>query len=328
MSTTNASNGWRWVGAAILLLTLLLLWVVGWGPAQPGCCGIAVAQNPSVPPVSVPKSPVNIAFKNEDGKIILSGELPTEAEKHNAVNAASALFGTDKVIDKLTVWKDSSLPGWWPKLDNVLSWVKSGSDFGIAHVDKKITLTGTVPTDSDKSSKEAGINALLGGGHLLDNQMFATHISAPISAPPASATPPAAPAPTPKLEPEPKLPTEPEAKQELDIPACSKDMNVAISFKLNSATLSAKGKQQLDQIVDCITTPTQVAGHTDNTGEASYNMMLSKARSKAVIDYITTIKPDKGNLLKSVGYGENKPIANNATREGRAKNRRIAFMAK
>jgi outer membrane protein OmpA-like peptidoglycan-associated protein len=323
MSTTNASNGWRWVGTAILLLTLLLLWIVGLGPAQPGCCGITVAEKPSVPPVSVAPSPVNITFKNEAGKIVLSGELPTEAEKHNAVNAATALFGAEKVIDKLTVWKDSSLPGWWPYLDKVLSWVKSGPDFGIAQADKKITLTGTVPTDTDKSAKEAGINALLGEGHLLDNQMFAAHITAPVIAPPVSVSPPA---PAPKLEPEPK--PEPEAKQELDIPACSKDMNVAISFKLNSATLSAKGKQQLDQIVDCITTPTQVAGHTDNTGEASYNKMLSKARAKAVIDYITTIKPDKGNLLKSVGFGENKPIANNATREGRAKNRRIEFMAK
>lgn len=325
MSTTNPSNGWRWIGAAILLLLLLLLWLLGHGPMQPGCCGIAAESNQPVPPVSVVSSPVNIAFKNENGHIILSGELPTEAEKHNAINAATNLFGTDKIIDKLTVWKDSSLPTWWQNLDSVLVWIKSGTDFGFSQQDKKITLTGSAGTEADKQTKEAAINALLGAGHKIDNQMFVTLLtpSAPVSPTPPPTQPPA-----PETSMAPKAVPEPTPTSTVEVPACSSDMNVSISFNVNSAMLSAAGKKQLDQISECLTTPTQVTGHTDNTGESSYNLMLSKSRAKAVIDYINATKPEKGKLLSKGGYGETKPIADNATRAGRAKNRRIEFIAK
>ncbi|MBM4207921.1 MAG: BON domain-containing protein [Gammaproteobacteria bacterium] len=319
MSTSNASNGWRWIGAAILLLLLLLLWIFGLGPMQPGCCGIAAVPKHPVPLVAVASSPVNIAFKNENGRIILSGELPNEAEKHNIVNAATILFGADKVIDQLTVWKDVGLPGWWNNLNDVLAWVKSGADFGFSQKDKKITLTGSGGTEADKQAKEATINTLVGTGHSIDNQMFVTLLT------PAE---PIAPPPEPKASLEPKAAPEPVQIEAAEVPACSSDMNVSISFNVNSAMLNAAGKKQLDQIAECLTTPTQVAGHTDNTGESSYNLMLSKLRAKAVIDYINATKPEKGKLLSESGFGEEKPIADNATRAGRAQNRRIEFIAK
>lgn len=68
----------------------------------------------------------------------------------------------------------------------------------------------------------------------------------------------------------------------------------------------------------------ELRGHTDNLGTMEYNQKLSEARAKAVVDYLV----DKGIDRKRfswVGYGKSKPIADNATAEGRQKNRRVEY---
>ncbi len=66
-----------------------------------------------------------------------------------------------------------------------------------------------------------------------------------------------------------------------------------------------------------------IEGHTDNVGSDKSNLALSQRRANAVRDYIVkNFKVDR-NRLAAKGYGESKPIADNATAEGRAQNRRI-----
>lgn len=69
----------------------------------------------------------------------------------------------------------------------------------------------------------------------------------------------------------------------------------------------------------------EVQGHTDGDGTVEYNLDLSQRRSQAVLNYLA----DKGGVEKgrmtAKGYGKGKPIANNKTPEGRAKNRRVQF---
>ncbi len=67
-----------------------------------------------------------------------------------------------------------------------------------------------------------------------------------------------------------------------------------------------------------------VAGHTDALGSEAFNQTLSEARAQAAVDYLATAGVDP-NRLVSVGYGESRPIADNATAAGRAANRRIEF---
>ncbi len=66
----------------------------------------------------------------------------------------------------------------------------------------------------------------------------------------------------------------------------------------------------------------EIQGHTDNVGSAKYNMKLSQKRAEAVRQYLIQrgIVPSR---LKAVGYGMTRPVASNATSEGRAKNRRV-----
>jgi len=67
----------------------------------------------------------------------------------------------------------------------------------------------------------------------------------------------------------------------------------------------------------------EISGHTDNTGTADHNQKLSEARAAAVVQALTTrygIAPDR---LTAKGFGDRRPVADNATDVGKAKNRRV-----
>ncbi len=66
----------------------------------------------------------------------------------------------------------------------------------------------------------------------------------------------------------------------------------------------------------------EVAGHTDSIGTDAYNQGLSERRAKSVHEFLTGHGVDSSRLTLR-GYGESNPIASNATREGRAQNRRV-----
>ena len=65
-----------------------------------------------------------------------------------------------------------------------------------------------------------------------------------------------------------------------------------------------------------------IIGHTDSTGNAEYNMGLSKRRAQSVADYLVSTGVDAGKL-RVTGRGKNDPIASNDTPEGRVQNRRV-----
>lgn len=68
----------------------------------------------------------------------------------------------------------------------------------------------------------------------------------------------------------------------------------------------------------------EVAGHTDNVGDDNLNLALSQKRAEAVKTYLTG-KGVNAKQVNAKGYGETKPIADNATDEGKLKNRRVEF---
>ena len=68
----------------------------------------------------------------------------------------------------------------------------------------------------------------------------------------------------------------------------------------------------------------EISGHTDKTGSEPINFNLSEARSKAVMDYLIK-KGIVPSLMSFKGIGSLQPIADNATPQGRAKNRRVEF---
>ena len=125
-----------------------------------------------------------------------------------------------------------------------------------------------------------------------------------------------------------------EAARQAAIETCRDALNGAISagnvqFAFNSWSINAKNDGALDKVAaiakDCpANTTIEVGGHTDSSGSAEANQKLSELRAKAVVDYLVKAGIDSSKL-KAAGYGQDKPVADNKTAAGRAKNRRIEF---
>lgn len=102
--------------------------------------------------------------------------------------------------------------------------------------------------------------------------------------------------------------------------------NADTFFDFDKATLKPEGRQLLDQVatqVGTINLETIIAvGHTDSIGSDAYNQKLSERRAAAVKTYLVS-KGIDANRIYTEGKGEKQPVASNATREGRAKNRRV-----
>ncbi len=95
-----------------------------------------------------------------------------------------------------------------------------------------------------------------------------------------------------------------------------------------SSRLSQESDEVLDQIVAIMDEYSEyrleISGHTDNTGRPGYNQELSETRAKECYDYLVN-QGISSRRLSFVGYGEDRPIATNDTREGRQLNRRVEF---
>ncbi|CDF79204.1 OmpA/MotB family protein [Formosa agariphila KMM 3901] len=104
------------------------------------------------------------------------------------------------------------------------------------------------------------------------------------------------------------------------------DDKSGVTFATNKADLTAKAKENLDAIAEVFIefpdTNLLVEGHTDNTGNDAYNMTLSEKRAQSVVTYLKS-KGVTGDRFDVTAYGETKPRFDNATEEGRTKNRRV-----
>jgi outer membrane protein OmpA-like peptidoglycan-associated protein len=105
-----------------------------------------------------------------------------------------------------------------------------------------------------------------------------------------------------------------------------------ILFEVGKADLRQELKENLAEIAAILKnllteSNITVEGHTDNVGSADYNQKLSKVRAEAVMQYLVYRGVDE-KRLKSIGYGLTKPIADNSTKEGQAKNRRVEIVIK
>ena len=106
------------------------------------------------------------------------------------------------------------------------------------------------------------------------------------------------------------------------------NLNV-INFASGSAQIPMESNDYLSRVAVALKaappgTALEIAGHTDNTGDASGNMTLSQQRADAVRAYLIS-QGVNGDMLVAKGYGDSKPVASNDTDEGKFHNRRIEF---
>jgi peptidoglycan-associated lipoprotein len=106
--------------------------------------------------------------------------------------------------------------------------------------------------------------------------------------------------------------------------------NDKVRFPVNKAEISDEAKALIDEAVAPLVQANrgvwfEIEGHTDNTGDAAYNFKLGEERAMAVRDYIAKKHAVALNRLNVISYGEEKPVAENKTKEDRAQNRRVVI---
>jgi len=137
-----------------------------------------------------------------------------------------------------------------------------------------------------------------------------------VAAPAAPAAPAATPAAPPPAT---KAPAQPVAASKATFQADA-------FFDFDKAVLKPAGKAKLDDLISKIKTINLevviAVGHTDSVGTDAYNQKLSVRRAEAVKAYLVSKGIEK-NRVYAEGKGEKQPVADNKTKEGRAKNRRV-----
>ena len=105
---------------------------------------------------------------------------------------------------------------------------------------------------------------------------------------------------------------------------------ITVHFTSGSATLGPKAKATIDEAATWVRGQNTkgwvmaVIGYADTTGNSQRNIDLSERRSNAVIYYIVSkYKMPLNRLIQPFGYGQLEPVAENTTKKGRAKNRRV-----
>ncbi len=103
--------------------------------------------------------------------------------------------------------------------------------------------------------------------------------------------------------------------------------DVSVTFGFDKAVLTADDKGQLDDFAAKLGSAKsyilEVTGGTDSTGNADYNYALSQRRADAVVQYLASKYQIEARRFYLIGIGKDKEVADNKTREGRAKNRRV-----
>jgi OOP family OmpA-OmpF porin len=144
---------------------------------------------------------------------------------------------------------------------------------------------------------------------LVPKKPMAAPAPAPRAAPPAPAR-----APAPAAKPAPKP-----VKEKVTMAADA-------HFDFDKSALKPEGKAKLDDLVGklkAVNLEVVIAiGHTDSIGSNAYNQKLSLRRASSVRDYLIS-KGVVANRIYTEGKGETQPVADNKTKEGRAKNRRV-----
>ena len=125
-----------------------------------------------------------------------------------------------------------------------------------------------------------------------------------------------------------QCPDTPKGARRLDEKGCSPISAMGIRFQFDKATIQPSSYAELDQFVTFLkNNPNlrgEIQGHTDSKGKAEYNQKLSERRAEAVRQYFIS-KGIPASQMTTKGYGMTRPIADNATEEGRAQNRRIEY---
>ena len=259
--------------------------------------------NAKLPEVEDPNQgpPEFTATLSPEGQVQLRGRVSDPALRELADSYAQARFGTDNVYMAARVTDD--LPAdWAPR-------VLTGLEALAALDNGKVLVTpDTLSVRGNTGNPDASnVIAALLSGKLGDGSTFSIDVTY-----------------LEKLDPVLSIPTPDECEARIsDVLAGNK-----ITFEPGSATIDASALGVMDSIAEilkeCGDLRLEIQGHTDSQGRESMNLALSQSRAESVLNELRARRVLTGSF-KAKGYGEENPIAENDTEEGREANRRIEF---
>ncbi|MEM1262875.1 MAG: OmpA family protein [Pseudomonadota bacterium] len=259
--------------------------------------GVGDATEPALPtPPAAPAAPYSTVLTVEPGSVSIAGDVADTAAGE-AINAALSNLFPGRDISSSAMPREGLGAPWPARMQGAMV-ALSQMTFGTAELTgDRLVVRGAVPTATVRRAVEGSLGELPG-----------IDLDARIDIVPLA------------IE-----------EQEEAVANCQSRFDDTLA---GARILFATGSAEIDETSDlllgrlaaiaraCPLAQIEIGGHTDNTGDAAYNEYLSGERANAVRDNLIAHGID-AERLSAAGYGSRQPVANNATREGRERNRRI-----
>lgn len=223
--------------------------------------------------------------------IIVEGAVPNDMTKQAILAKLRSVYGNDQVVDKIQIRPVSAPNGWSDSVTRVITPdLKKISQGKLSVRGTQVDLTGKMGVQADIQPTTTLFQSLVQPPYRFNPQISVN------------------------------------AAEQSVIDNALK--NRIIEFESGKAVLTPTGTQILDEMVVALNKVqgknVKIIGHTDSQGDPAKNQPLSLQRAEAVKQYLIAkgIAPTR---LTAEGLGSTKPVADNATEEGRKKNRRIEF---
>ncbi len=279
----------------------------GQAPATPAPAAVATAE-PTAPASAA--TPTRLALSNDNGVVQASGSVRDEDAKTSIVNALNAVFGADKVKSAISIDPSATAASWLGNLRAGLEALK-GANVDAIFEGNKVNVGGAAMDNSARGKIIAALSSALGVGVTVGALTDKTAEAVAVANNRAT--------------------TE---LASLGSGFGVKDLLFALNDSMvNFASDSADVPESMAPFLKTAAADLkqlktghvlEIAGYTDNTGDAALNLALSQKRAEAVREALIKYGADP-DMLVAKGYGEADPVANNDTPEGRLKNRRIEY---
>nr|WP_229520689.1 OmpA family protein [Massilia sp. IC2-476] len=231
------------------------------------------------------------AHAQQEPPVVVSGTVADEATRAALIERLRSVYGAGRVVDQLAVGTVAAPANWNDYVARLINPNLKLIKGGQLKVDgNNVSLRGDVANEEQRQKIAGDIAASLNPTYTVNNGLRVT------------------------------------VSQQGVLDAAL--ANRIIEFESGKATLTEAGMAVLDQMSEAMQkikgVKVEVIGHTDNAGSRAGNLSLSQARAEAVKAYVV----GKGIAAETIavsGEGPDRPVADNRTAEGKARNRRIEF---
>src|ERR1700733_5730031 len=279
----------------------------GQAPATPAPAAVATAE-PTAPASAA--TPTRLALSNDNGGVQASGSVRDDDAKSSIVNALNAVFGADKVKSAISIDPSATAASWLGNLRAGLEALK-GANVDAIFEGNKVNVGGGAMDDAARGKIIAALSSALGVGVTVGALTDKTAAAVAVA----------------------------NGRATTELASLGSGFGVKdLLFALNDSVFSfaSDSAEVPEAMAPFLKTAAadlkqlkaghvlEIAGYTDNTGDAALNLALSQRRAEAVREALIMYGVDP-DMLVAKGYGEADPVASNDTAEGRLKNRRIEY---